>query len=160
MFNFRFVVRAWFQLCHGIRARFQSCPSCQSAVSVLRSRQGTALVYGAMTSVTGVAKTSFTLGLGFFGLRGSKTMPSKRMHANEQRMQFVIRATSGQERMAALCREFGIISRPTGYRWRGRYQQRHRLTQLAERSRRPHHSPRQTETWKQQRVVALRQETG
>ena len=81
------------------------------------------------------------------------------MSVEEQRMQFVIRAVSGQEPMAALCREFGI-ARPTGYLWRKRYRQTGSLTQLAERSRRPHDSPRRTEAGKQQRVVALRQQTG
>ncbi len=46
-------------------------------------------------------------------------MPWKRMDVDEQRMQLVIRAVSGQEKLAALCREFGV-SRPTGYLWRRR----------------------------------------
>lgn len=86
-------------------------------------------------------------------------MPWRTMQRDEQRMQFVIRATSGKERLAALCREFGI-SRPTGYLWRRRYQSTRTLTELAERSRRPHHSPSRTHAWKAQRVVALRQQTG
>ncbi|OLE41507.1 MAG: hypothetical protein AUI36_24655 [Cyanobacteria bacterium 13_1_40CM_2_61_4] len=81
------------------------------------------------------------------------------MDVDEQRIQFVIRATSGQERFSALCREFGI-SRPTGYLWRRRYEQTHSLTTLTERSRRPHGSPTQTAAWKEKRVVALRQQTG
>ena len=83
----------------------------------------------------------------------------KRTNVSEQRMQFVIRAASGQEGMAALCREFGI-SRPTGYLWRRRYQQARSLTALAEQSRRPHRSPRQTQEWKEERVVDLRRQTG
>ena len=83
----------------------------------------------------------------------------KRMEIAEQRMQFVMRAVSGQERLAALCREFGI-SRPTGYLWRRRYEQSRSLGALAERSRRPRRSPQQTPEWQQQRVVALRQQTG
>ncbi len=83
----------------------------------------------------------------------------RRMDVDEQRIQFVIRATSGQERFSALCREFGI-SRPTGYLWRRRYEQTHSLTTLTERSRRPHGSPTQTAAWKEKRVVALRQQTG
>ena len=35
-------------------------------------------------------------------------MPWKRMDVDEQRMQFVIRASSGTERMTALCRELGF----------------------------------------------------
>ena len=86
-------------------------------------------------------------------------MPWKRMDVDEQRMQFVIRAISGRERMSALCREFGI-SRPTGYLWRQRYRQASSLTEVSERSRRPHRSPRRTAAGTEQRVVALRQQTG
>jgi len=81
------------------------------------------------------------------------------MQKDEQRMQFVIRATSGNERLAVLCREFGI-SRPTGYLWRRRYQQSRTLTEMGEHTRRPHHIPRQTACWKEQRVVVLRKQTG
>jgi hypothetical protein len=42
-------------------------------------------------------------------------MPWARADVSEQRVKFVVRAVSGKERLAALCREFGI-SRPTGYR--------------------------------------------
>jgi transposase InsO family protein len=86
-------------------------------------------------------------------------MPWKKVDVDEQRMQFVIRAVSGRERISTLCREFGI-SRPTGYLWRKRYWQANSLTALGERSRRPHRSPCRTEVWKEQRVVDLRQQTG
>jgi transposase len=86
-------------------------------------------------------------------------MPWKKVVVGEQRMQFVIRATSGSEGMAALCRALWV-SRPTGYLWRRRNQQAGSLTGLAERSRRPQHSPRQTGGEKEQRVVALCQQTG
>lgn len=86
-------------------------------------------------------------------------MPWKRMAVHEQRMRFVIRAVSGKERMAALCREFGV-SRPTGYVWRRRYEQAGSLAALAEQSRRPHHSPRRTAAGIEQRVVGLRAQTG
>ncbi len=86
-------------------------------------------------------------------------MPWKSMAVHEQRMQFVIRAVSGKEALAALCREFGV-SRPTGYLWRRRYEQAGSLRELAEQSRRPHHSPRRTPTAIEQRVVALREQTG
>ncbi len=86
-------------------------------------------------------------------------MPWKRTDVEEQRLQFVVRALSGKESMAALCREFGI-ARPTGYLWRRRYQEAGSFTALRERSRRPHRSPTRTEGWKEARVVDLRQETG
>ena len=86
-------------------------------------------------------------------------MPWKRMGVDEQRMQFVARAVSGKEGMAALCREFGV-SRPTGYLWRRRYEQAGSFTGLRELSRRPHRSPTRTDEANEQRVVALREETG
>ena len=91
--------------------------------------------------------------------RGPETMPWKRMDVDEERMRFVIRAVSGQERLAGLCREFEI-SRPTGYLWRQRYRESGSLADLAEHSRRPQRSPGRTAGWKAQRVVALRQQTG
>jgi transposase InsO family protein len=86
-------------------------------------------------------------------------MPWNEVDVDEQRIQFVIRASSGKERMAVLCREFGI-SRPTGYHWRRRYFQARSLSAVRERSRRPQHSPRLTDARKVERVVALRQQTG
>ena len=86
-------------------------------------------------------------------------MPWKRMAVDDQRMQFVIRAVSGKERIAVLCREFGI-SRPTGYLWRRRYLETRSVCDLAEHSRRPQRSPARTVPAKEQRVVAAREETG
>jgi len=86
-------------------------------------------------------------------------MPWNEVDVDEQRMQFVIRAASGKEPLAGLCREFGI-SRPTGYLWRRRYERSQSLARIGEQSRRPHRSPARTAEWKQQRVVALREETG
>jgi len=86
-------------------------------------------------------------------------MPWKKMSVDEQRMRFVVRAVSGKDGMAGLCREFGI-SRPTGYLWRRRYEEAGSFTALRERSRRPHHSPARTEVGKEERIAALRKETG
>jgi transposase InsO family protein len=86
-------------------------------------------------------------------------MPWARTNVSEQRVRFVVRVGSGKERMSALCREFGI-SRPTGYRWRRRFEQGGSVTAVMERSRRPAHSPGQTEPRKEERVVALRREYG
>ena len=86
-------------------------------------------------------------------------MPWRTSDVKEQRMQFVIRATSGTERISVLCREFGI-SRPTGYLWRRRYEQSRTLTGIGERSRRPHHSPTRTGPHRERRVLALRKQTG
>lgn len=84
-------------------------------------------------------------------------MPWRRTDVSEERIKFVIRAASGKEPLAVLCREFGI-SRPTGYRWRERFEQAGSATAMAEHSRRPWHSPQQTEASREDRVVALRQE--
>jgi transposase InsO family protein len=86
-------------------------------------------------------------------------MPWNRINVDEQRMRFVIRAVSGQESMVGLCREFGI-SRPTGYLWRGRYERGGSFTALREGSRRPHQSPTRTEARKEERIAALRKQTG
>lgn len=86
-------------------------------------------------------------------------MPWKRVDVEQQRMEFVMRAMNGRERIATLCREFGI-SRPTGYLWRRRYEQSRSLASVVEQSRRPHHSPHRTEVHQQERVVARRRETG
>ena len=70
-------------------------------------------------------------------------MPWRTESVMDQRVEFVLRAKEGEEAIAELCREYGI-SRPTGYLWLNRYQQMGSVTGLAERSRRPTHSPRQT----------------
>jgi transposase InsO family protein len=86
-------------------------------------------------------------------------MPWNEVDVQEQRMRFVMRAVGGKECLAGLCREFGI-SRPTGYLWLRRYAQKRSLQALQERSRRPQRSPRKTAEAHEQRVVALREETG
>jgi len=77
----------------------------------------------------------------------------------EQRVEFVVRAVSQKETMAGLCRAFGV-SRPTGYRWRKRYEQAKSFTALHEISRRPHRSPQRSNTGIEERVVELRQQYG
>ena len=64
------------------------------------------------------------------------------MDVQEQRVQFVVAASRKEKTFSALCQEFGI-SRPTGMRWRERYEQAG-LAGIAERSRRPQQSPTQT----------------
>jgi transposase InsO family protein len=86
-------------------------------------------------------------------------MPWEQTDVGEQRIKFVIRAVSGKEQMAGLCREFGI-TRPTGYRWRRRFEHAGSVTAVEERSRRPVHSPAQTTAAQEERVQALRQEYG
>lgn len=86
-------------------------------------------------------------------------MPWERTDVGEERVKFVVRAVSGKEAMAVLCREFGV-SRTTGYRWRRRFEQAGSVTAVVERSRRPEQSPGQTAREKEDRVVTLRQEHG
>lgn len=76
---------------------------------------------------------------------------------NSQRLRFAIRASSGKESMASLCREFGI-SRPTGYLWRSRFEDCERMAEFQERSRRPQRSPDRTPANLEARVVFLRQQ--
>jgi transposase InsO family protein len=56
--------------------------------------------------------------------------------------------------MAELCREFDI-SRPAGYEWLRRYEEGG-VEAIAERSRRPQHSPRRKQEAIEQQVIALR----
>jgi transposase-like protein len=71
-------------------------------------------------------------------------MPSMEKDVDQQRVKFVVRAVSGKEEMAALCREFGV-SRPTGYVWRKRFQQAGSVAGVVERSRRSRHSAEHTQ---------------
>lgn len=61
----------------------------------------------------------------------------------EERIEFIAQALGENVSFSQLCREFEI-SRPTGYRWLNRYREIGGFVQLEEKSRRPHHSPRQT----------------
>jgi transposase InsO family protein len=81
-------------------------------------------------------------------------MPWKTMDVKEQRVRFVVAASRKEKSFTALCQEFGI-SRPVGYQWWKRYQQ-FGIAAICEHSRRPHHSPQQTEPVWEQRVVELR----
>jgi len=79
----------------------------------------------------------------------------KTMEVRGQRVEFVVRALGGLEPMSQLCREFGI-SRRIGYKWMDRYREGG-VEAIAERSRRPLHSPTRTESELEEQVVALRQ---
>jgi transposase InsO family protein len=77
----------------------------------------------------------------------------------QQRVEFVIRARSGKKAMSELCREYGV-SRPTGYLWLRRYEEKGSLLGLEERSRRPHNSPGRTKRALEELVLGLRDKTG
>jgi transposase InsO family protein len=77
----------------------------------------------------------------------------------EQRIEFVIRACQGREKLSTLCREYGV-SRPTGYLWVNRYRAAGSINGLAELSRRPRRTPTRTPEGIEARVVALRDRWG
>lgn len=81
-------------------------------------------------------------------------MPWRTMDIQEQRVRFVIATASGEKPFAALCREFEI-SRPTGYLWLRRYQESG-IAGIAERSRRPHASPRRIPLPWERQVLEVR----
>jgi transposase InsO family protein len=83
-------------------------------------------------------------------------MAWKTMDVQEQRVRFVVAAARREKPLAAVCREFEI-SRPTGYLWLKRYKQSG-IAGIAERSRRPHHSPNRTKEELEQCVVEVRKQ--
>jgi transposase InsO family protein len=81
-------------------------------------------------------------------------MPWKTMDVEDRRVEFVVSALLRVKPFRALCAEFGI-SRPTGYLWVERYREGG-VAAIAERSRRPHHSPERTRLELEEKVVQLR----
>jgi len=81
-------------------------------------------------------------------------MAWRTMDLREQRVRFVVAAHRREKSMAELCREFDI-SRPAGYEWLRRYEEGG-VEAIAERSRRPQHSPRRKQEAIEQQVIALR----
>jgi transposase InsO family protein len=82
-------------------------------------------------------------------------MPWKMMDVREQRVKFAVAASRHEKPFSHLCQEFGV-SRPTGYVWAGRYQDSG-VDGVKERSRRPLHSPQQTDAWLEQAVIEVRE---
>jgi len=70
----------------------------------------------------------------------------------DQRREFVQLAMQEGANVRELCRRFGIHP-DTGYKWLGRWTSGEAL---ADRSRRPHSSPEQTEAWIEERILAVR----
>ncbi len=81
-------------------------------------------------------------------------MAWKTVDIHEQRVRFVVEARQGARSFAALCAAYEI-SRPTGYVWLQRYRELG-VAGIAERSRKPHQSPRRTGSEVEQRVIELR----
>lgn len=85
-------------------------------------------------------------------------MPWKEATAMSLRIEFVELARQEGANVSQLCRAFGI-SRKTGYKWLGRYVTgRDAAASLADRSRRPRASPRQTPGKVEEAVLAVRQQ--
>ena len=82
-------------------------------------------------------------------------MPWRKECVLEDRVRFVLRAASGKEEMAGLCREFGV-SRPTGYLWLQRFRESERIEELKDRSRKPLHTPSKTGEAIEARVIEER----
>lgn len=82
-------------------------------------------------------------------------MPWKERHAVDERLRFVARLAEG-ERMAEMCREFGI-SRKTGYKIWDRYR-RVGIQGLTDQSRRPYHQANKLPLQVEGTIVRLRQE--
>ena len=80
-------------------------------------------------------------------------MPWREASVVDQRREFVTLARSGGN-IRELCRRFQVSAK-TGYKWLDRFG-REGLVGLHDRSRRPHHSPRQVRETIEERVVALR----
>jgi transposase InsO family protein len=82
-------------------------------------------------------------------------MPWKECSSMSSRQEFVVLSLNKECSMSVLCRRFGI-SRKTGYKWLARFKQGSTAA-LADRSRRPHGSPRRCDEVLERKVVELRQ---
>lgn len=83
-------------------------------------------------------------------------MPWQEVRRMRLRSEFVQLAQVEGVNFSELCRRFGV-SRKTGYKWLRRYRQEG-AEGLADRSRRPHHSPKRSAAEVEQRVLEVRQE--
>jgi putative transposase len=81
-------------------------------------------------------------------------MPWREMWPMDQRIQFVGEFRSGFFTMTELAADYGV-SRKTGYKWVERYEA-HGVAGLTDRSRRPHESPRATESTLVEALVRVR----
>ena len=81
-------------------------------------------------------------------------MPWWRVFPEDQRVQFIVEALQGPSSMADLCRTFGI-SRKTGYKWLGRYDE-FGAEGLIERPRAPHTHPNAVPEHVAARLIDLR----
>jgi transposase InsO family protein len=85
-------------------------------------------------------------------------MPWQECSTMTLRQEFLALAQQPDANFSRLCRRFGI-SRKTGYKWRRRYREKG-VAGLADRSRRPQHSPRRSHPAIEAQVLAVRDEYG
>src|SRR5213595_3272565 len=85
-------------------------------------------------------------------------MPWKECSTMTLRQEFLALAEQRGVNFSQLCERFGI-SRKTGYKWRRRYREKG-VAGLADRSRRPKHSPRRSPSAVEGKVLAIRDEYG
>lgn len=85
-------------------------------------------------------------------------MPWQECSTMTLRQEFLYLASQPGSNFSQLCQRFGI-SRKTGYKWLQRYQESG-ATGLADRSRRPRHSPGRTDPAVEQQVLAIRDQYG
>lgn len=82
-------------------------------------------------------------------------MPWEEVSIMSQRAEFVRLVRSGTLSVRAACRRFGV-SRPTGYKWLRRFEVQG-PSGLADRSRRPRHSPGRVSAAMEEAILALRE---
>jgi transposase InsO family protein len=85
-------------------------------------------------------------------------MPWKECTAMDLREELMKLAEQPGSNFSRLCERYGVSSK-TGYKWRDRYRAGG-VAELADRSRRPQHSPRRSEPELEQQVLAIRDEYG
>lgn len=83
-------------------------------------------------------------------------MPWKESTTMSQRQEFIEQTLQAEANISQVCRQFGV-SRKTGYKWLGRYR-RAGTSGLADRSRRPLHTPGQTPPEIEALIVTTRQQ--
>src|SRR5438067_8238129 len=110
------------------------------------------LLYGPETSPTGVRGHGRHIIIAWIRLPRRPSMPWQEVSIMDQRREFVELAMQEGANRRELCRRFKIHP-ATGYKWLGRWATDE---ELADRSRRPHSSPRRTERPMEARILALR----
>src|SRR5690606_19436322 len=83
-------------------------------------------------------------------------MPWQEVSVLEKRLEFVKLASQDGANISEIARRFGV-SRPTAYKWLGRYDDEEVASSLADQSRRPHSSPTRTNDVFEQAILEVRE---